>query len=248
MPGRVIADLLALAMATRNVLAKSASIQLHNVSRAARTSSVTKAVKRNFRRAQLAPTHTTTATTTTTTTRPQPPPAAARGEGTLLEGKDQDVFYDASDAHSSPPNPDSSQEFKVRLSGDPGDVTSTSEHTKQYHAKAASASKTSKPTNPIQDQFTRKYSTHRPLPAETASNTAEKSPFRKHIDEEVYHDTRPPTKHNKIYEPDHIPSETAQPLSRHDPLHDGLSTEYYYNPEANADLTKKSVLPTHPAI
>jgi hypothetical protein len=248
MSGRRLADVLALAAATRNVLAKSASIQLAAVSRAAVTSSLTKAVKRNFRGAHDSRRNTPKSTTAA-------PPAGHEDE-VLLEGKDQDVFYDRSDAHSSPANPDPSHEFKVPQSDDSSEAVVTSEkHSKQYRPKGASPSKSSKPTNPIQDQFTRKYSTHtlargsystqRPVPVQTASDTSEKSPLRKNIDEEVYYDTKAATKRNKAREPDHIPSEAASPPTPHDNLHDGLNSEYYYAAEPD-EPAKKSVLPHFP--
>ena len=237
---RRLADLVALAVATRNVLAKSASIQLHNVTRAALTSSLTKAVIHNFPGTPLA-----------SSVRPPPTPSAPSPgeEDVLLEGKDQDLFYNRSDSHSSVPNPDRSHEFKVTQSDDAPTAAPLTKHPKQYHPNIASASKSAKPTSPIQDQFTRKYYTqHRPVPSETASDTTEKSPLRKNIDEEVYYGTKAPTSRNKEYEPDHIPTEAAEPPSPHDPLHDGLNTEYYYTPEADADpaTAKKSV--PHPNL
>jgi len=104
----------------------------------------------------------------------------------------------------------------------------------------------------MQDQFTRKYYTqHKPLPSETASDATEKFLPRTNIDEEVYYETKTPTKRNKEYAPDHVPIEAASPPSPHDPLHDGLNSEHYYNPEADAEpaAAKKSVpLPNLPLV
>lgn len=236
MSGRRLADLLALASATRNVVKRHIDIQLNSASRAAATSSITKAIRRDFGPSQS---HAATARQGSAATKP---PA---NEDTLLDGKDQDVFYEPSDSHSSP-LAGSLDDYKVPQAEDALPVESEGPK-KQYKPKSASASKTSKPTNPIQDQHVRKMSTHRSVPSESAGDTTESSNLRKDIDEEVYYDTKATMKSNEDLEPDHIPQEAAQPPSPHDTLHDGLNSEYYYEREADSDnipSKPKSVYPS----
>jgi len=234
MSGRRLADLLAIASATRNVLRRHIDIQLHSVSRAAETSSITKAVRRNY-----APSQSHVATSR------QASPSTPN-EDTLLDGKDQDVFYEPSDSHSSP-IADGAGDYKVPQSGDSVTVESEAPK-KQYKPKAASASKSSKPVNPIQDQHVRKMSTHRSVPSETAGDTTESSKLRQNLDEDVYYDTKANVQSNEDFEPDHIPQEAAQPPTPHDKLHDGLNSEYYYEREADPEIKPsrpKSVHPLH---
>jgi aarF domain-containing kinase len=234
MSGRRLADLLALASATRNVVKRSVNIQLQSVSRAAVTSSITKAIKRDFRGA---PSVVYSATNPSTS-------APSENESALLDGKDQDVFYDPSESHSSPANT-GTDELKVRQSEDSINVNSAP-ITKESKPTSASRSKSSKPTHPIKDRHVRKMSTHRPLPSETADDTNESSCLRKNIDEEIYYGTEASTKSNKGFEPNHIPQEAAQPPAPHDKLHDGINSEYYYDAEADPDEKKpKSVYPSH---
>ena len=235
MSGRRLADLLALASATRNIVKRHVNIQLQSASRAAVTSSITKAIKRDFRGAPLAPSPARNAGTS---------PPSSEKEDILLDGKDQDVFYDRSETHSSPSNT-GTDELKVSQSENFVNVnpeTPAVEHT----AISGSPSKSSKPINPIQDHHVRKLSTHRSLPSETAGDTNESSDLRKNIDEEVYYGTEASTKPNKEFEPDHIPREAAQPPTPHDKLHDGINSEYYYDPEADTDKPSKikSVYPS----
>ena len=232
MSGRRLADLLALASAMRNVIKRSANIQLQSASRAAVTSSITKAIKRDFQDVPA-----TSAARNASSSTP------SGKESTLLDGKDQDVFYDPSESHSSPANT-GTDELKVPQSEDSLNVNSE-ESAEEYKPTSASPSKSSKPTNPIQDHHIRKMSTHRSLPSETANDTKESSDLRKNIDEEVYYETDASTKPNKKFEPDHIPREAAQPPTPHDKLHDGINSEYYYDPEADPDEKKpKSVYPS----
>jgi hypothetical protein len=232
MSGRRLADLLALASATRNVIRRNIDIQLQTVSRAAATSSITKAVRRDFQRSPV-----TSSASRNASSSSSPPPK----EDTLLDGKDQDVFYDRSESHSSPPNA-GTDELKVSQQDDSYNVNAEPT-TDELKPTSASPSKSSKPLNPIQDAHIRKYSTHRSLPSETADDTNEKSDLRKNIDEEVYYNTKASTTPNKEFEPDHIPTEAAQPPTPHDKLHDGINSEYYYDPEADPEppKTPKSV-------
>jgi hypothetical protein len=237
MSGRRLADLLAIASATRNVIRRHIDLQLHSASRAAATSSITKAVRRDF-----GPSQNHAAASRQASTATQPP----ANEDTLLDGKDQDVFYEPSDSHSSP-IAGGADDYKVPQSGDSVPVESEGPK-KQYKPKAASASKSSKPLNPIQDQHVRKMSTHRSVPSETAGDTTESSKLRKNLDEEVYYDTKANLKSNEGLESDHIPQEAAQPPTPHDKLHDGLNNEYYYEREADPEdkpSRPKSVYPLH---
>ena len=236
MSGRRLADLLAIASASRNVVKRHIDIQLHQVSRAAATSSITKAIRRDFGPSQS---HAATARQASTSTK------SPANEDTLLDGKDQDVFYEPSDKHSSP-IAGGADNYKVPQS-DNSPVESEGPK-KQYKPKAASASKSSKPVNPIQDQHVRKMSTHRSVPSETAGDTTESSKLRKDLDEDVYYETKANVKSNEDLEPDHIPQEAAQPPTPHDKLHDGLNSEYYYGQEAdpeNRPSKPKSVHPFH---
>lgn len=238
MSGRRLADLLALASATRNVLRYSIDLQLQTVSRAAATSSITKAVRRDFRRSPVTSTASRTASSSSTS-----PPK----EDTLLDGKDQDVFYDRSESHSPPPNA-GTDELKVSQEGDSFNVNAEPT-TEEFKPTSASPSKSTKPLNPIQDAHIRKYSTRRSVPSETADDTSEKSDLRKNMDEEVYYDTKANTIPNKDFEPDHIPREAAQPPTPHDKLHEGLNSEYYYDPEADPEPSKpKSVYPSRTSL
>jgi hypothetical protein len=237
MSGRRLADLLALASATRNIVKRHVNVQLQSASRAAVTSSITKAIKRDFRGEPLAPSPSRNASTS---------PPSSEKEDPLLDGKDQDVFYDRSETHSSPSNT-GADELKVSQSENSVNVnpeTPAVEHTPT--SASPSTSKSSKPINPIQDYHVRKLSTHRSLPSETAGHTNESSDQRRNIDEEAYYGTEASTKPNKEFEPDHIPREAAQPPTPHDKLHDGINSEYYYDPEADADKPSKikSVYPS----
>jgi hypothetical protein len=237
MSGRRLADFLALASATRNVIRRHVDIQLQNASRAAATSSVTKAIRKDFRAAV-----------------PESPSIRhgsssvnpSNHEDTLLDRKDQDVFYDRSESHSSPQSTGSG-ELKVPQSEDSFPIESETP-AKQYKPKSASASKSSKTTNPIQDQHVRKMSTHRSIPSKTAGDTSESSELRKSIDEEVYYDTKATTKPNEDYEPDHIPQEAAQPPTPHDKLHDGINSEYYYEREADLEDKSSKAKSVHPRV
>jgi len=225
MSGRRLADLLTLASATRNIIKRHVDIQLQTASRAAATSSITKAIKRDFRGSPLA-------SRTSSPKGPSAPPAGHEDE--LLDGKDQDVFYERSESHSSPDNM-TSGELHVSQTDDVGNVE-TSE--KEYKPTSASPKTKSKPTNPIQDHHVRKMSTHRAVPSETAGDTTESSELRKNMDEEVYYETKATTSPNKDFEPDHIPREAAQPPSPHDKLHGGINSDVYYNPEADSEPAK----------
>ena len=238
MAGRRLIDLLALASATRNVIRRSIDIQFQTVSRAAATSSITKAIKRDFVRSPVSSSTSRNAISSST---------SAPGEDTLLDGKDQDVFYDRSESHSSPPNA-GTDELKVSQRDDLYKVNAEPK-IEEFNPASASASKSSHPLNPIQDAHTRKYSTHRSVPSEIASDSNEKSDLRENIDEEVYYDTKATTTPNEEFEPDHIPQEAAQPPTPHDKLHDGINSEYYYDPEADQEPPKpKSVYPSHTII
>jgi hypothetical protein len=233
MSWRRLADLLALASATRNVVKRHVNIQLQSASRAAITSSITKAIKWNSRGAPLAPSPARNASTST---------PSSEKEAALLDGKDQDVFYDRSETHSSPANigtdelkiPQSENSFNINPETPPVQYTSTS----------ASPSKSSKLINPVQGRQVRKLSTHRSLPSQIAGDTNESSDLRKNIDEEVYYDTEASAIPNKEFEPDHIPREAAEPPTPHDKLHDGINSEYYFDLEANTDSKTKSVYPS----
>jgi hypothetical protein len=215
MSGRRIADLLALASATRNIIRHNVGIQIQTASRAAVTSSITKTVRQSFRPVSSAQT--------------QKPKTQVK-EDTLLDGKDQDVFYEQSETHSADENK-RTEELKI------GESEESS--TNEYIPKTASPSKSSKPTSPIQDHHIRKMSTHRSLPSETADDTNESSALRKNIDEEVFYDTTASTTPNKEFSPDHIPREAARPSSQDDKLHEGINSEVYY--EQNDSKVKKSV-------
>ena len=229
MSGRRLADLLALASATRNIVTRHVSIQLQSAQRAAVTSSITKAIKRDFRGAPPATSPPRNASSST---------ASAQKEDALLDGKDQDVFYDRSETHSSPATA-TGDELKVSQAENSFNVNSESP-SEEYTPTSASPSTSSKRINPIQDHHVRKMSTHRSLPSETAGDTTESSDLRKNIDEEVYYDTEASTNPNKEFEPDHIPREAAQPPTPHDKLHEGINSEYYYNPEADTDKPSKT--------
>jgi hypothetical protein len=220
MSSRRLADLLALASATRNVFRRNVDIQLQRASRAAETSSITKAIKRNFRAAS--------ASSPQFTRDANPKPTGK--EAALLDGKDEDVFYDRSESHSAEKNT-TTDELKVPQS----ETTEVNEPVKEYKPTSASATTSSKPTSPIQDQHVRKMSTHRSVPSETADDTGETSELRKNIDEEVFYDTKASTKPNTGFEPDHIPREPAMPPSPHDNLHQGINSEYYYEREADPE-------------
>ena len=240
MSGRRVTDLLAIASATRNVIKRHIDIQLHHASRAAATSSITKAIRRDF-----GPSQNPAATARQASTSTKSP----ANEDTLLDGKDQDVFYEPSDKHSSP-IAGAADDYKVPQSEDSAPIESEGPK-KQYKPKTASASKSSKPMNPIQDQHVRKMSTHRPVPSETAGDTTESSNLRKDLDEDVYYDTKANVKSNEDLEPDHIPQEAAEPPTPHDNLHKGLNSEYYYEREADSDnkpSKPKSVHPFHTYI
>jgi hypothetical protein len=237
MSGRRLADFLALASATRNVIKRHVDIQLQSASRAAATSSVTKAIRRDFRAAVPESPSVRQASSSTRST---------SNEDTLLDGKDQDVFYDRSESHSSPQST-STGELKVPQSEDSFPVESEIT-TKQYKPKSASASKSSKTTNPIQDQHVRKMSTHRSVPSKTAGDTSEQSNLRNGIDEEVFYDTKAATKSNKDFQPDHIPQEAAQPPTPHDKLHDGINSEYYYEREADPENKPSQAKSVYPGV
>ena len=229
MSGRRLADLLALVSATRNVVKRHVNIQLQSASRAAVTSSITKAIKRDFRGAPLAP---SSALKTSTST------PSSEKEDTLLDGKDQDVFYDRSETHSSPANT-GTDELKVPQSENSFDVNPEIPAVEDTPT-SVSSSKSSNPINPIQDRHVRKLSTRRTLPSETAGDTNESSDLRQNIDEEVYYDTEASIEPNKEFEPDHIPREAAEPPTPHDRLHDGINNEYYYELEADTDKPSKT--------
>jgi hypothetical protein len=229
MSSRRLADLLTLASATRNIVKRHIDIQLQSVSRAAATSSITKAIKRDFRGAPA---------TSSQFTRDAPPASESAGkEDALLDGKDEDVFYDRSESHSAELNK-GTEEFKVPQEKDEPNVKR--KHPKKYKPKSSPPSALSKTTNPIQDQYVRKMSTHRSVPSETAGDTTESTDLRKNIDEEVFYDTKAPTKPNKDFEPDHVPQEAALPPSPHDKLHQGINSEYYYDREADPEPKSKS--------
>jgi hypothetical protein len=217
MSSRRLADLLTLASATRSIVKRHVGIQLQSVSRAAATSSITKAIKRDLRGA---------------------PPASksTAKEDALLDGKDEDVFYDRSESHSAELNK-RTEEFKVPQGEDEQKVQR--KYPKEYKPQSSPPSASSKTINPIQDQYVRKMSTHRSVPSETAGDTAESSDLRKNIDEEVFYDTKAPTKPNKDFEPDHVPQEAALPPSPHDKLHQGINSEYYYEREADPEPKPK---------
>ena len=227
MSGRRLADLLALAGATRAVIKRHAEIQLQAASRAAVTSSIRKTLNRDFRGYPIQPS-------------PSPQSNSAASPSTkeepLLEGKDQDVFYDRSESHSAPETsgPD---ELKIRQS----EESFASYRQKEYNPTSASPSKSSRPINPIQDHHVRKMSTNRPIPSETAEDTSESSELRKNINEDVYYDTKATVTPNRVSEPDHIPRNAAEPPTLHDKLHNGINSEYYYDPQS--DLETKSSKP-----
>jgi hypothetical protein len=235
MSGRRLADLLALASATRNIVKRSVDLQLQNASRAAVTSSITKAINWDLRR----PNATTIPTRHASSSTP-----SSGTESTLLDGKDQDVFYEPSEGHSSPENT-GTDELKVTQSEDSIQVKSK-RSTGEYKPTPASTSKSSKSISPTQDHHVRKMSTHRSVPSETAGDSTESSELHKNVDYEVYYDTKASTEENKEFEPDHIPQEAAQPPTPQDKLHDGINSEYYYNAEADPDEKRpKSVYPLH---
>jgi len=239
MSGRRLADFLALASATRNILRRHVDIQLHNVQRSAATSSITKAIKRDVRGPPASASQFTR--TASSTAKPE------GHEDSLIEGKDEDVFYERSESHSADAG-STEGGLKVNQVDD-----SVIEHDKkEYKPASAPAKKSSKTTNPIQDQHVRKYSTHRPIPSETADDTNETSDLRKGIDEEVYYDTKATTRRNDDVEPDHIPREPALPPTPHDKLHDGINSEYYYereaDPEDKPSKPTKSVPSPHPTL
>jgi hypothetical protein len=228
MSSRRLADLLTLASATRSIVKRHVGIQLQSVSRAAATSSITKAIKRDLRGAP---------STSALFTRDAPPASKSTAkEDALLDGKDEDVFYDRSESHSAELNK-RTEEFKVPQGEDEQKVQR--KYPKEYKPQSSPPSASSKTINPIQDQYVRKMSTHRSVPSETAGDTAESSDLRKNIDEEVFYDTKAPTKPNKDFEPDHVPQEAALPPSPHDKLHQGINSEYYYDREADPEPKPK---------
>lgn len=218
MAGRRLADFLALASVTRDVVRQHVRLQAQSVSRAAATSSITKVIKRDFRRT-TAPKSVPTPSTTSKT---------FKGKGEmLLDGKDKEVFYEAKSDGSSSTAPNR------------GELNTTQENIiapegnekKEYTPASASPADNSKPLNPIQDHHVRKYSTNRSVPSEIAGNTTDSSDLRKNLDEEVFYDTEASTKPNTHNEPDHIPKEAARAPSPQDKLHDGINSEYYYESE-----------------
>jgi len=227
MSGRRLADFLALASATRSIVRRHVDIQLQTASRAAATSSITKALKRDFRGAPRAPTTVRQKSSST------PPPSGREDE--LLDGKDQDVFYERSEGHSSPKS-ETTSELHVSQTDDGGKVETEQN---EYTPTSASPKTKSKPMNPIQDQHVRKFSTHRAVPSETAGDTTESSDLRKNMDEEVFYETKAPTSPNKDFEPDHIPREAAEPPTPHDKLHGGINSDVYYEREADASPNSK---------
>ena len=234
MASRRLADLLALALATRNVIKRHAEIQLHAVSRAAATSSITKALQRDFRGLPI---------------QPSPVPKSSSTvdhsvkEEHLLDGKDQDVFYDRSEKHSSPETT-KSDELKVSQSQDSLMIDSE----KQHKSASTPRSKSSKGINPIQDHHVRKMSTHRPVPSETADDTSETSELRSNIDEDVYYETTASVIPNRDFEPDHIPQAAAQPPKPHDKLHQGINSEIFYDPETNPDNKSSKPMSVYPSM
>jgi hypothetical protein len=228
MPGQRLADLLALAAATRNVIRRHVDVKLQSAARAAATSSITKALKPDFCRPPRDKPSAPSATPSST---------SAVKEDKLLDGKDQDVFYERSESHSAPASrgPD---ELKV---GQSEFSTDSQTQWEEHKPTSASPSTSSKPTSPIQDHHVRTMWTQRSLPSETAGDTNELSDLRKNIDEEVYYEPQASTAPNKEFEPDHIPQEAAEPPTPHDKLHDGINSDVYYDPEPNPD-TKTSQL------
>lgn len=225
MSGRRLADLFSLASATRNIIRKHVEIQLNTATRVAATSSVTKAIKRDFRGSLVA---------TNASREKSTPPPPSPNEDELLKGKDEHVFYERSESHSTPENPISPQGPVP-----PTKAQSQAEHgTREYTPSSASPRSKSKRMNPIQDHHVRKYSRHRTVPSATAGDTTESSNLRRNIDEEVYYEPKARTSPNKDFEPDHIPREAAEPPSPHDKLHDGINSEVYYNPEADSEPSK----------
>jgi hypothetical protein len=211
MSGRRLADLFAVASTTKNIIKRHVDIQLHNAARIAATSSVTKAIKRNFRGSPIV-------TSSSRPLKPSSVPAKKIDEDPLIKGKNQEVFYERSDSHST-----------TQPSRPEGMNPKSSRSKREQTLKAASPSTKSKPMNPIQDQHVRKMSTERttPIPSETAGDTTESSDLRKNLDEEVYYETQATTSPN-TNGPDHIPQEAAQPNTSHDKLSEGIDSEIQY--------------------
>jgi hypothetical protein len=226
MSGRRLADLFALASVARSIIRKHVEIQLNTATRVAATSSVTKALKRDFRASSAARNSAPQKGST-------PPPA--EHEDVLSEGRDQDVFYERSESHSTLESP-SSPESPVPHGHE---ASKPQNHEHEYTPNSASPRTKSKRTSPIQDQYVRKYSTHRTVPSETAGDTTESSELRKNIDEEVYYEPKATTSTNKEFEPDHIPRESAEPPSPHDKLHGGINSEVYYDVEADSEPSRQ---------
>ena len=209
MARRRLADFLSIASATRNIIKRHVDIQLQIASRVVATSSVTKAVKRNFQGSLVVnPLHPPLSSS---------PPSKGKEEQ-LLDGKDQDVFYERSDAHST--NQESIPE---------GLKEPTKKKGKEYAPDAARASKKSKPMNPIQDQYVRKMSTQRAIHFETAGDKTESSELRKSQNEEVSYETKATTTATTNNTPNHIPNVSTQPTKSHDKLSEGIDNELQYS-------------------
>jgi hypothetical protein len=202
MSGRRLADLFALASATRNIIRRHVDIQLQTVTRVAATSSVTKVLKRNFRRDTVHPT-------------PVAKTASAQEESSkepLQKEKEQDVQSTTSDGQSV--EPPSKEELPSKLPPAEGSLPS-----KRRGPKSKTISTKPKSASPLQDQHVRSMSTLRPIPTETASSRTDSSPLR---NEQVYCEGSAPTIANSAA-PTNIPSNQASPTTR--PLTPGTDSE-----------------------
>jgi hypothetical protein len=218
MSGRRLADLLALASATRNIVKRHVDIQLQSASRAAVTSSITKAIKRDCRGPLVK----------TSSTRSESSKATSAGkEDVLLDGKDQDVSYDRSDSHSSNGNT-GTDELEISQSQESIDIGAECPP-REAKPTDTSSSTSSTPINPMQNRYIRRFSTHRSLPSKITGEANEKSNTHQNAEGNETKASAP----NKEFEQYNISQETAQPSTPHDKLHAGINKEYNFDPEAD---------------
>lgn len=226
MSSRILADVLALASATSNIVKRHVEIQLQSASRAAVTSSITKAIKRDFQGHRLY-TPSTSASSFSAT--------SAGKEDVPLDEKNQDVFYGCSDSHSAPVSA-GADELNISERQDSVEIGSERQN-EDIKPTTTPPSMSSKPINPVHDHHIRKYSTHRSFPSEIANDKDETSDFRKNIGKGYLGNASTPNNELGGFD---ISQRVAQPSAPHNKLHKGINSEYYHDPEVDPDQSSKS--------